>query len=591
VKLKIVSPEERIISMTGDAQGYWRTTAGGVAPGTLYFYRLDESTDRPDPASSSQPQGVHGPSQVVDHSAFRWRDARWQGIAPENMIIYEVHVGAFTQEGTFDAVIPRLDELRQTGINAIEIMPVAQFPGERNWGYDGAFPFAPQNSYGGPEGLKRLINACHRARMSVILDVVYNHMGPEGNYLGSYGPYFTEKYRTPWGNAINFDDAYSAEVRNYFIENALFWFSRFHIDALRLDAIHAICDMSATHILQELSEAVSHYSDQQGRKFYLIAESDLNDARVTRPRSLGGYELDAQWSDDFHHSLRAMLTGEDAGYYEDFGNIHQLAKAFGEGFVYSGQYSEHRKRNHGSSSKNVPGRQLVVFSQNHDQVGNRMLGERLSALVPFDALKLAAGAVLLSPYVPMLFMGEEYGEESPFLYFVSHGDLDLIAAVRKGRREEFQSFKWQGEPPDPQSMETFLQSKLKWQARTEGRHKTLLGFYKELIRLRRNIPALASLNKNDLEVSTMGEETLLMRRWHEESHVFCIMNFAGSDVSFQADLPEGSWKRTLDSADEAWGGPGSSLAGRITRGQQVTVRPLSIALFELEQSARTGIIS
>jgi maltooligosyltrehalose trehalohydrolase len=527
----------------------------------------------------------------VDHSAFRWKDADWPGVAPEDMIIYELHVGTFTPDGTFDAVIPRLDHLRQVGVNAIEIMPVGQFPGERNWGYDCAFPFAAQNSYGGPEGLKRLVNACHRTGMSVILDVVYNHLGPEGNYLGSYGPYFTEKYRTPWGNAINFDDAYSDGVRNYFIENALFWLRWFHVDALRLDAIHAIYDMSATHILQELSEAVARYSYRQGRKFYLIAESDLNDVRVTRPKSLGGYELDAQWSDDFHHALRAVLTGERAGYYEDFGKIDHLAKAFGEGFVYSGQYSKHRKKNHGSSSRDVPGRRFAVFSQNHDQVGNRMLGERLSALVPFEALKLAAGAVILSPYVPMLFMGEEYGEESPFLYFVSHGDPDLIAAVRRGRREEFESFKWHAEPPDPQGIETFLQSRLKWQDRCEGRHNTLLCFYRRLIHLRRSTPALASLNKDELEVFTVGEEMLLARRWHEESHVFCVMNFARSNVTFRADLPEGSWENVLDSSDEEWGGPGSPVAGRISRGHQVTAGPLSIALFELDQGSKAGIIT
>jgi maltooligosyltrehalose trehalohydrolase len=591
VKLKLVAAEEKIIPLTRDSQGYWRTTVSGVAAGALYFYKLNESDERPDPASGFQPQGVHGPSQVVDHTAFRWRDERWVGIPLESMIIYELHVGTFTPESTFDAVIARLGELQQTGINAIEIMPVAQFPGERNWGYDGAFPFAAQNSYGGPDGLKRLVNACHRAGISVILDVVYNHLGPEGNYLGCYGPYFTEKYKTPWGNAINFDDAHSAEVRNYFVENALYWLRSFHVDALRLDAVHAIYDMSARHILQELSDEVSRYSAQQGRKFYLIAESDLNDVRVTRPKALGGYELDAQWSDDFHHSLRTMLTGENGGYYEDFGKIAHLAKAFSEGFVYSGQYSQHRKRNHGSCSREIPGRQLLVFSQNHDQVGNRMLGERLSSLVSFDALKLAAGAVILSPYVPMLFMGEEYAETSPFLYFVSHSDPDLIAAVRRGRREEFESFKWQGEPPDPQSVETFLQSKLKWEDRNIGEHKLLLEFYRQLIHFRRNIQAIASLNKDDLEVSTIGDETLLARRWHKESHVFYVMNFAKSDVAFQAAVPQGTWKKILDSADHAWRGPGSSLPERIEQGQQVAVRPLSIVLFELEQNAITGIIT
>ena len=312
------------------------------------------------------------------------------------------------------------------------------------------YPFAVQNSYGGPEGLKRLVDACHHAGLAVILDVVYNHLGPEGNYLGCFGPYFTDKHKTLWGNAINFDDAHCEMVRDYFIENALHWFRNYHVDALRLDATHAMHDDGDRHILQELASAVRNYSGQRGREFYLIAESDLNDARVTRPQEAGGYGISAQWCDDFHHSLRTMLTGEDRGYFKDFGRVEHLAKAYREGFVYSGEYSVFRERFHGTCSKDVPGHQLIVFSHNHDQVGNRMLGERLSELISFEGLKLAAAAVLVSPYVPMLFMGEEYAEDSPFLYFVSHQDQDLIKSVRNGRKAEFAAFKWRGEPPDPQ---------------------------------------------------------------------------------------------------------------------------------------------
>lgn len=586
VAVRIVSPKGRIIPTERDSRGYWRVTLDEALPGTHYFYELEKTIDRPDPASSFQPDGVHGPSQVIDHSTFQWEDENWSGIPLEEMIIYELHVGTFTPEGTFDGIITRLDDLCDLGINAINIMPVVQFPGERNWGYDGVYLFAVQNSYGGPEGLKRLVNACHRHNMAVILDVVYNHLGPEGNYLGDFGPYFTERYQTPWGSAINFDNSYSHHVRNFFIENALFWFRYYHIDALRLDAIHGIYDMSAKPFLQELAEKVEDFSNEQGRRFYLIAESDLNDVRVIRPRELGGYGIDAQWCDDFHHSLHTLLTGEKTGYYIDFGEIEQLVKALREGFVYSWQYSKYRKRCYGSSSKDRPAHQFVVFSQNHDQVGNRMLGKRLSTLVSFEALKLAAGAVLLSPYIPLLFMGEEYGEESPFLYFVSHSDPKLTAAVREGRKAEFQSFQWQGKPPDPESPETFLQSKLRWEKRIERKHKVLFEFYQRLIQLRRKIPALANLDKNSLEVSGMEEEKLLLlRRWYNKSQVSsCIMNFNKKETRFSTYFPEGTWKKIIDSSEEIWGGPGPSLPERIEQGQELTVRPLSFALYEIEAS-------
>jgi len=587
VTVSITSPQERLIPMNKDGDGYWRVRAEGIFPGAQYFYRLNASIERPDPASHFQPHGVHGASEVVDHSGFQWRDEGWVSARLEDMIIYELHVGTFTPEGTFEAVIPRLEDLQSLGINAIEIMPVAQFPGERNWGYDGVYPFAVQNSYGGPEGLKRLVNACHQQGLAVGLDVVYNHLGPEGNYLGDFGPYFTEKYKTPWGRAINFDDAYSDEVRNVFIENALHWFQHYHIDALRLDAIHAIYDMSARPFLQELAETVEEFSNQQGRKFYLIAESNLNDVRVIRPREWGGYGIDAQWCDDFHHSLRTLLTGENAGYYLDFGQVEHLVKALREGFVYSGQYSAYRKKRHGSSSIDRPAHQFVVFSQNHDQVGNRLLGERLSKLVSFEALKLAAGVVLLSPYVPLLFMGEEYAEASPFLYFVSHSDPDLIEAVRQGRKHEFQSFQWPGEPPDPQNPETYLQSKLHWEKRTEGAHKVLLEFYQHLIRLRKKIPALAHLDKSSLEVSGVEtEKLLLLRRWHRESQTFCVVNFNKTEVTFHFDVPSGEWKKIVDTSEERWLGPGASLPTRVESKQELTISPLSFAIYEMERGLK-----
>lgn len=579
VSLRLLHSEE-LVPMDRDASGCWKVAVEGVSPGTRYFFRLEGNRERPDPASNFQPEGVHGPSEVVDHGAFSWEDKDWRGIPLSEMIMYELHVGTFTREGTFDAVIERIPYLKELGVNAIEIMPVAQFPGDRNWGYDGAYPFAVQNSYGGPEGLKMLVNECHKAGIAVILDVVYNHLGPEGNYIWDFALYFTEKYKTPWGWAVNYDDAYSDDVRNYFIENAIYWFDNYHIDALRLDAVHGIFDMSARPFLQELTERVKEFSDRSGRRFYLIAESDLNDSRLIKSRETGGFEIDATWCDDFHHCVHTLLTGERDGYYMDFGSIGQLAKSMREGFVYSGQYSEYRKRDHGNSSRDVPADRFVVFSQNHDQVGNRMMGERLSNLVSFEGLKLAAGVVLLSPYIPLLFMGEEYGKDNPFLYFVSHTDPVLIEAVRKGRKEEFRHFDWKGEPPDPQSKETFLRSKPDWEKIESGRHKIMLDFYRRLIKLRRETPALSRLDKGSLDVCGLeSDKVLFLRRWNGESHIFCVFNFTEREVNIKASLPEGNWKRVFDSSETSWNGPGSLLPSELRGDETIRVRGHSFAVF------------
>lgn len=579
VSLKIVSPYKKVIPMCRVHREYWKTTIDDLAQNISYYYRLDDVKDRPDPASHYQPEGVHGPSHVVNHS-FNWEDDHWKGISLADMVIYELHVGTFTQNGTFDEIIPRLDELKNLGINALEIMPVAQFPGERNWGYDGVHPYAVQNSYGGPTGFKRFINECHKKGIAIILDVVYNHLGPEGNYLRDFGPYFTDKYKTPWGDAINFDDTHSHEVRNFFIENAIHWFRHYHVDALRLDAIHAIFDMGEKHFLSELSERVEEFSQKQGRKYHLIAESDLNDSRIVIPREFLGYGIDGIWCDDFHHSLHTLLTGENRGYYLDFGKVAHMAKSMKEGFVYSGEYSEFRKKNHGNSSKDVPAKQMVVFSQNHDQIGNRMLGERLSVLVSFEALKLAAGIVLLSPYIPLLFMGEEYGENAPFLYFVSHSDCALIEAVREGRKKEFGEFKWQGEPPDPQDAETFLKSKINWNKRMGGNHKVLLNFYKNLITLRKTNPALSYPDKKSSIVDSLEREKIIsMRRWNVSHEVFFIFNFNCSEVKIVPSIIEGKWNKILDSSEKIWNGPGSFLPDELNSGEEIIIRGQSFVLY------------
>ncbi|MCL5257567.1 MAG: malto-oligosyltrehalose trehalohydrolase, partial [Chloroflexi bacterium] len=475
VDLHLVSPTELVLPMEKGGGGYFRLRTKDVPPGSLYLYRLDGGKERPDPASRYQPQGVHGPSQAVE-SDCPWDDECWSGLPIQDYIIYELHTGVFTPEGTFDAIIPRLDGLKDLGVTALELMPVAQFPGARNWGYDGVYPFAVQTSYGGPEGLKRLVNACHQRGLAVVIDVVYNHLGPEGNYLGDFGPYFTDRYRTPWGPAMNYDGSGSDEVRRFFIENALYWVTDFHFDAIRLDAVHGIFDQSAHPFLQELTESVHRRALKLNRQINVIAESSLNDTRLIRPGCLGGFGMDAQWNDDFHHSLHVLLTGERAGYYQDFGSVGQLAKAFRNGYVYEGQNSKYRGRRHGNSSRSCPAYRFVVCSQNHDQVGNRALSERLSSLVSFEALKLAACAVVLSPFVPLLFMGEEYGEPAPFLYFISHLDPQLVEAVRRGRRAEFAAFQWTGESPDPQAEETFQRAKLDYGLRGAGQHRILLNF-------------------------------------------------------------------------------------------------------------------
>jgi len=465
-------------------------------------------------------------------------------------------------------------------------MPVAQFPGNRNWGYDGVYPFSVQESYGGPEGLKQLVDACHRQGMAVILDVVYNHLGPEGNYIADFGPYFTERYQTPWGRALNFDGPDSDEVRRFFIESALYWIREFHIDALRLDALHAILDMSPFTFIEELARSVHDEAENLKRKVYLIGESAANDVRLIRDVSTGGYGLDAQWNDDFHHAVHVMLTGEKTGYYRDYGKFKQMVKAFKDGFVYSGQYSAYRRRRHGTSSPDIPARRFVIFIQNHDQVGNRAQGERLSGLVSFEKLKLAAALYLLSPFVPLVFMGEEYGETAPFPYFVSHSEPALIEAVRRGRWEEFAAFHWQGDIPDPQDEATFQLAHLNQQRRNESEHRTLFAYYQELIRLRKQIPALRNPDKKAMKViGDEKEKILFLHRWQLGSEAVIIYNCGEEESVVSLQVSEGRWQKLLDSVEVAWGGGGSNIPEvLLSRGELVIqVMPASAVLFIKEK--------
>lgn len=555
-------------------KGYWTATAPSLEAGASYYF-IKNGKQIPDPASLLQGDGVHGPSVAIDLEAYKWSDTDWNNPPMNEYIIYELHCGTFSEKGNFAGVEEKLDHLYDLGITAIEIMPVAQFPGNRNWGYDGVFPFAVQNSYGGPEALMHLVDACHRKGIAVILDVVYNHLGPEGNYLGEFGPYFTDKYRTPWGDAINFDDEWCDGVRNYFIENTLMWFRDFHIDALRLDAVHAIKDFSAIHILREIKEHVDELGKATGRTYHLVVESDLNDPRFITPQTAGGYGMDAQWIDEFHHALRVTAGEKPDGYYSDFKGIADLAKAYNDAYVYDGQFSPHRKRRFGAKTDNG-GDQFVVFSQNHDQVGNRMLGERTSSLVSFEMRKLMAGAVLLSPFVPMLFMGEEWSESNPFLYFVSHTDPELADAVRKGRHEEFASFfKGGAEAPDPMSEKTFRSSKLQWERLGQEPYSTMLHYYHELIQIRKRFACFSRLEREmSHAVADVENNTLLLRRKGNPSAI-CLMNFSAQAKELTWE-ESGAWSIILCSADKEWKGDSNLSSKSLSPGQSLTLPPESI---------------
>jgi maltooligosyltrehalose trehalohydrolase len=572
IELVLAGDPETIAPMTRNERGYWRTTSK-VKPGARYFYRIDEVLDRPDPASFFQPDGVHAPSEVI---AAISPGLPPTGRRPEDMIISEIHVGTFTAEGTFRAAVESLGRLTDAGINTVEIMPVAQFPGRRNWGYDGAYPFAVQNSYGGPQGLSFFVDGCHRRGVSVILDVVYNHLGPEGNYIGDFGPYFTDKYRTPWGNAINFDGEHSKGARNFFISNALYWFERFGVDALRLDAIHGIFDAGPAHILAELAQKIDELSAASGRKFYLIAESDLNDSAVVRPASEGGYGIDAQWSDDYHHALHTLLTGEKDGYYADFGSVEDFVKAYGKGVVFDGCHSVYRRKKHGNSYDGVPASRFVVCAQNHDQIGNRMLGERLSNLVDFESLKLAAACVMLSPFVPLFFMGDEYAEDAPFLYFVDHGDVKLLEAVKKGRESEFAAFAWKTAPPDPSALSTFEISRLRPETADSPRGRAMGAYFRALADIRKTRPELKS-DFSTLACAASTGRLVTVRRKNAAGETMIFFNFSENPSIFDRINPSRLVK-IIDSSDEKWIGPGEP--ERAENG--VSINPRSAAVYEIK---------
>ncbi len=551
-------------ALARDARGVHTGTVRRVPPGTDYSYRLDGGPERPDPVSRWRPLGVHGPTRVVDPAAFQWSDAGWRGVETADLVIYELHVGTFTSAGTFDGVIERLPALHELGVTALEIMPVAEFPGSRNWGYDGVSPYAVQSTYGGPNGLKRLVDAAHRAGLAVLLDVVYNHLGPEGNYLAEMGPYFSDRYQTAWGHGFNLDGPDSDEVRRYVVDNAVYWVTEYHLDGLRLDAADRIVDLSPVHIAEELGEAVHAQGEALGRRTLVIAEIDANDPRWVRDRDVGGYGLDAHWSDDFHHAVHVALTGESGGYYADFTDPGAVAKALGRRYVNDGRYSPHRRRRHGRPATDVPADRFVVAVQNHDQTGNRARGERLATLVGADALRLAAALLLLSPYVPLLFMGEEHGETNPFLYFVSHGDPALVEAVREGRRREFEAFAWSGEVPDPQAESTFGASRPGWERGESGPGIQLRALYRDLLRLRRSEGALRPAAA---EVRVRNDETagwVAVRYEKEGALLEAIFNLSAGARDVPLDESR-HWRMMLSTDAPGYGGAGEASLARSLR--------------------------
>jgi maltooligosyltrehalose trehalohydrolase len=559
--------------MDRDADGIFTAFADHLAAGTEYYYEFAPDRRRPDPVSRFQPHGVHGASQVFDPDAFVWTDRDWKGRPLGDFIIYELHTGTFTPEGTFDGVIGRLPYLRDLGVTAIELMPVASFPGARNWGYDGAYPYAAHPAYGGPLGLKRLVDACHREGLAFVLDVVYNHLGPEGNYLGEYGPYFTDRYRTPWGAAINFDGPQSDDVRRYFIENALYWLTEYHVDALRLDAIHEIFDFGAIHVLRELAEAFHHQARLLGREAWLIAESDLNDPRVINAPEIGGHGIDSQWNDDFHHSMHTLLTASRNGYFIDFGRIEDLRKALTDGFVYDGRRSIYRQRRHGASSRSNAGRQFVVFNQNHDQIANADAGRRLPELITPEQQRLAAVILICAPNLPMLFMGEEFGASAPFNYFTSFEDPTLARAVSEGRRREYEPYFRDRAFPDPQSPETFAGAQIDWDETARSPHRELLTLNRALILLRQQNRCLSNCRKDLTQVDVSEDERWIVVRRGDSSGESALIfgNFSSETRTIPMPREASGFELVLFTGEQRFGATpaapsppaiiGSSLSG------------------------------
>jgi maltooligosyltrehalose trehalohydrolase len=557
----------RLVPLEAEDRGYHSAVDSEAGAGSRYGFLLgDDPQPLPDPASRSQPDGVHGLSEVVTPAD---PPPDWPGLDIRDLVISEVHVGTASEDGTLDGLVEYVDHLRWVGVTAVELMPVAEFPGDRNWGYDGVFPYAVHHAYGGAQGLRRFVERCHDRGIAVILDVVDNHLGPEGNVLPRFGPYFTDRYRTPWGHAVNFDGAGSDEVRRYFGGNALMWLEEFGVDALRIDAVHGIFDTTARPFLLELAEATAELGDRTGRRRFLVAETNRNDVRMITPLEQGGIGMDAQWNDEFHHALHSLVTGERDGYYVDFGSMRDLVDTIQRGYAYRGGFSRFRGHRTGSDSTRVAPERFVVFAQNHDQIGNRARGDRMASMLDLETRKVVAGLTLLHPGIPLLFQGEEYGEEAPFPYFVSHSDQELIESVRRGRREEFASFDWDGDPPDPQAVATFTSARIDPTHSVTGEHAVLLAWHRELIRLRAEIPALRAGVRPEAGVDE-ARRTIAIRRRTDGEESLVVANL-GHEPAVAGTDGDG-WSLALHSSDRQWGGPG-------TPDDPETLPPSSLALW------------
>jgi maltooligosyltrehalose trehalohydrolase len=575
----VLADRDLEIPLTRDEHGYFTGEVTGARVGDRYWLRLDGEL-LADPASRFQPEGVHGPSQIVDSAAFAWQHDRWQLPPRRDWVIYELHVGTFTEEGTFPAIVKHLPYLQDLGVTAIELMPIAQFSGTRNWGYDGVFPFAVQHSYGGPDGLRTLVDAAHGRDMAVILDVVYNHVGPEGSVIHRFGPYFNHSYHTPWGDAFNFDGPGSDEVRNFFLQNALMFLEEYRIDGLRIDAIHEIYDSHAQPFLADLADAMHGRAAELGREAFLIAESDLNDTRIFQPRAQNGFGLDAQWADDFCHALETQLVGDESDYIADFAPFATLATAMQQAYVFTGQYNHMRRRRFGKPPVGARSDQFIAFVQNHDQVGNRPFGKRLGHRITFEQRKLAAATVLLAPYIPMLFMGEEYGEPNPFLYITDHSDPKLVEAVRAGRKAYFSHWDWSAEDaaPDPQALETLVRSRVQIglhlddTLETAAEHQGLFAVYRTLIALRRQFTVLTDPAAERAVTSLETERVLLLHEQSGEGEAFVILSFADDPVARDLPWPAGEWTRRFDANEARFGGPGAIGPERVTSDGNVALR-------------------
>jgi maltooligosyltrehalose trehalohydrolase len=579
IALHIVYPENKLIPLRKKKNSYWVCKMENIDSNCLYYYRINKTIERPDPASKFQPYGVSGPSQVLVHSDFVWQDENWQGCKFKKLVIYELHVGTFSSIGTYHGVISKLNYLVDLGVNCIELMPVAEFSGSRNWGYDGVFLFAPHNSYGTPSELKELVQACHLNGLSVILDVVYNHLGPEGSGLDIYGPYLSTKNITPWGKAFNFTEKYNKDVRNYFFENAFSWLRDYHFDVLRIDSIDNICKYGATSFLKDLNKKVKELSKHLGNKKFLIAESDMNDPDIITPIKKGGIGFKAQWSNEFHHFNHTILTGERDGYYSQYGKMENLVSFIKEKSVF---HSKHKNnQNQEKSFSNCKPQQFIIYLQNHDQIGNRPYGERLSSLVGIEAQKLAAGLMFIMPHIPLLFMGEEYAEDAPFLFFIDYQSEKLLSQIGINREKEFAGFISSAIPNNPSNLLAFTNSRLKWFSVEDKKNFTMFNYYKSLILLKKSHPVLRMHKNSRISVSCKSNSrVILFKRWWKEKQILAIMNFSKSPMQINIPFKKGKWSKILDSSDTYWAGKGSEIPKEIDSGNmKIMMQALSIVIF------------